>query len=63
MAKRGFVLLPTRWVGERSHTGMKRFRRLVRDDERLSQILAGVHFLVSAIVMLTRFITLIAQSA
>ena len=33
-AKRGFVLLPRRWVVERSFGWMSRFRRLVRDYER-----------------------------
>ena len=36
-AKRGFVLLPRRWVVERSHGWMARFRRLARDYERLPQ--------------------------
>ena len=35
-AKRGFVLLPRRWVVERSFAWMARFRRLARDYERLS---------------------------
>ena len=30
-AKRGFVLLPRRWVLERSFAWMTRFRRLARD--------------------------------
>src|SRR6266700_7685269 len=33
-AKRGFVLLPRRWVVERSFAWMTRFRRLARDYER-----------------------------
>ena len=33
-AKRGFVLLPRRWVVERSFGWMARFRRLVRDYEQ-----------------------------
>ena len=62
-AKRGFVLLPKRWVVERSHAWMARFRRLARDYERLPQTLAGLHFLAFAILMLARFVTLIAQNA
>jgi transposase len=62
-AKRGFVLLPRRWVVERSHAWMARFRRLARDYERLPQTLAGLHFLAFAILMLARFVTLMAQSA
>ena len=42
---------------------MARFRRLVRDYERLPTTLAGLHFLAFAILMLTRFITLMAESA
>src|SRR6478735_1493858 len=34
-AKRGFVLLPRRWVVERSFAWAARFRRLARDYERL----------------------------
>jgi transposase len=62
-AKRGFVLLPRRWVVERSNAWMARFRRLARDYERLPQTLAGLHFLAFAILMLTRFVTLLAHSA
>ena len=35
-AKRGFVLLPRRWVVERSFGWMARFRRLAKDYERLA---------------------------
>jgi transposase len=62
-AKRGFVLLPRRWVVERSNAWMARFRRLARDYERLPQTLAGLHFLAFAILMLARFVTLMAQRA
>src|SRR5262249_55759021 len=43
-AKRGFVLLPRRWVVERSFGWAARFRRLARDYERLSETLAGLHY-------------------
>jgi transposase len=42
-AKRGFVLLPRRWVVERSFAWASRFRRLVKDYERLPQTLVGLH--------------------
>jgi transposase len=42
-AKRGFVLLPRRWVVERSFAWAARFRRLARDYERLATTLAGYH--------------------
>jgi transposase len=51
-AKRGFVLLPRRWVVERSFGWMSRFRRLARDYERLPETLAGLHLLAFAILML-----------
>lgn len=62
-AKKGFVLLPKRWVVERSFAWVARFRRLARDYERLPETLAGLHFLAFAIVMLKRFVTLLLQSA
>lgn len=62
-AKRGFVLLPRRWVVERSFGWMARFRRLARDYERLPETLAGLHFLAFAMLMLKRFITFMVQSA
>src|SRR5512145_639341 len=54
-AKKGFVLLPRRWVVERSFAWMARFRRLARDYERLPETLKGLHFLAFAMLMLSRF--------
>ena len=51
-AKRGFVLLPRRWVVERSFAWAARFRRLARDYERLASSLAGLHWLAFACLML-----------
>jgi len=51
-AKRGFVLLPRRWVVERSFAWAARFRRLARDYERLTRTLAGYHWLAFALLML-----------
>ena len=53
-AKRGFVLLPRRWVVERSFAWLARFRRLARDYERLASTLKGMHLAAFAIVMLAR---------
>jgi transposase len=53
-AKRGFVLLPRRWVVERSFAWVSRFRRLARDYERLPSSVAGLHWLA--------FVTLMLQS-
>lgn len=62
-AKKGFVLLPKRWVVERSFAWTGRFRRLARDYERLPETLAGLHFLAFAILLLRRFVTLALSSA
>jgi transposase len=43
-AKKGFVLLPRRWVVERTFGWLGRFRRLARDYERLAKVLAGWHW-------------------
>lgn len=51
-AKKGFVLLPRRWVVERSFGWAARFRRLARDYERLSVTLSGFHWLAFASLML-----------
>ena len=53
-AKRGFVLLPRRWVVERTFAWAARFRRLARDYERLASTFGGYHWLA--------FITLMLQS-
>jgi transposase len=60
-AKKGFVLLPRRWVVERSFGWAARFRRLARDYERLPETLAGLHYLAFAILMLKNFVNLMAH--
>ena len=61
-AKRGFVLLPRRWVVERSFAWAARFRRLARDYERLGKTLAGLHYLAFAILMLANLVRQLTQS-
>ena len=56
-AKHGFVLLPKRWVVERSFGWAARFRRLARDYERLASSLAGLHWLAFVCLMLKNFFT------
>ena len=51
-AKRGFVLLPRRWVVERSFAWAARFRRLARDYDRLASTLAAYHWLSLVSIML-----------
>jgi transposase len=53
-AKRGFVLLPRRWVIERTFGWLGRFRRLARDYERLATTLKGWHWLASLIILLAK---------
>ena len=61
-AKRGFVLLPRRWVVERSFAWAARFRRLARDYERLPQTLAGLHYLAFVCLMLANAVPAAATS-
>lgn len=53
-AKRGFVLLPKRWVVERTFAWLARFRRLARDYERLATTLNGWHWLAFVSILLSR---------
>lgn len=61
-ATRGFVVLPKRWIVERSFAWKTRFRRLVKDYERLPETVAGLHFAVFAILMLARLVAEKAKS-
>jgi transposase len=61
--KQGFVLLPKRWVVERSFAWTSRFRRLARDYERLPETLAGIHVAVFAILMVQRWVALVPFSS
>lgn len=55
-ARRGFVLLPRRWMVERSFVWMARFRGLARDYERLPIMLAGLHLVAFATLTLRKSI-------
>lgn len=61
-AKRGFVLLPRRWVVERSFAWATRFRRLAKDYERLPKTVEGLYFLAFATLMLQQLLHLATQS-
>jgi transposase len=56
--KHGFVLLPKRWIVERSFAWAARFRRLARDYERLPETVAGLTFLAFTCLMLHQLIHL-----
>jgi transposase len=60
-AKRGFVLLPRRWVVERSFAWATRFRRLVKDYERYASTLADLHLVAFACIMLKQAAQLAAN--
>ena len=62
-AKQGFVLMPRRWVIERSFGWMARFRRLARDCERLPELLAGFHLVAFGMIMLSSLVALPAASS
>jgi transposase len=62
-AKKGFVLLPRRWVVERSFAWAARFRRLAKDYERLPATLAGLHWVAFVCLMLGRIAALISESS
>ena len=53
-AKKGFVLLPRRWVVERTFGWIARCRRLARDYERLPQTFAGLHWIMFSGLLLAR---------
>lgn len=59
--RKGFVLLPRRWVVERSFGWAARFRRLARDYERLPETLVGLTYLAFAMLMLGNFVKLMAH--
>jgi transposase len=57
-ARRGFVLLPKRWVIERTNAWAARFRRLARDHERLPDVFAGLHYAAFVVLMLGQLLRL-----
>lgn len=62
-AKRGFVLLPRRWVVERSFAWVARFRRLAKDYERLPETVAALHLIAFVCLMLAHAATITSGSA
>jgi transposase len=62
-AKRGFVLLPRRWVAERSFAWKTRFRRLVKDYERVPDMLTGLHLVAFACLMLQQAASFLVRAS
>lgn len=58
--KRGFVLLPRRWVVEREFGWMSRFQRLARDQERLANILKCFHLLAFTMLMWNQVVPILS---
>jgi transposase len=61
--KKGFVLLPRRWVVERTFRWLARFRRLARDYERVAAVLAGWHWVAFVTLLLHRITALVTESS
>ena len=61
-AKKGFVLLPRRWVVERDFAWSTRFRRLTRDYERLATTVAGLHLVAFVTLFVQRAVALLIPS-
>ncbi|ACA17341.1 transposase IS4 family protein [Methylobacterium sp. 4-46] len=61
-AKRGFVLLPRRWVVERSLAWAVRCRRLVKDYERYASTLAGMYMVAFVCDMLRKLGRIVESS-
>lgn len=59
-AKKGFVLLPRRWVAERSFAWATRLRRLAKDYERYASTLADMHRIAFVCLMLKQAAQLMA---
>ena len=61
--QKGFMVLSKRWVVERSFGWMARCRRLLRDFERLGEVLTGLHMVAFVGVMLRQASQLLEGSS
>ncbi len=57
-----FILLPRRWVVERTFGWFNRFRRLARDYERTAKRFAGYHWIAAVMLGLRRTFNLFTMS-
>jgi transposase len=57
------VLLPRRWVIERSFAWTARFPRRARDYQRVPAVLGGFHFIAFACLMVKKAAPLLASTA
>ena len=57
--KQSFVVVPKRWIVEHSFAWVVRCRRLLRDFKRLSEVLAGMHIVAFARVMLRQVLDIL----
>ena len=62
-ARKGFVLLPRRWVVEHSFAWLGRFRRLAKDYERLPETVAGLYLVAFSTLMFTRVMELLLDES
>lgn len=62
-AKRGFVLLPRRWLVEWDFACASRFWRLIKDYERLTDTLAGLHFVAFACLFLQQVVGILSAGS
>jgi transposase len=58
----GFLVLPKRWVVERTQGCLGRFRRLMRDYERRATTLAGMHWIGAVTLLLATYFQLTKSS-
>ena len=61
LGTRGLSIQPRRWVVERTFAWEARFRRLARDYERLPTVLAGLHFIAFACLLLHQVVPSISS--
>lgn len=52
--EKGFVLLPKRWIVERTLAWFSKFRRLGRDLEKLASTLVGFHIVAASILLINK---------